>query len=88
MKNYLISISDELSKEIESTMKRWGFVSKNEFFRFTAIDFIRNDARLMPSDEVLEQHTKAIKSVKARQKLTEDTRSWKKNNPHLTADMG
>jgi len=54
-------------KRIDKTIKKWGFESRAEFFRFAAIDFIRNDARLMPSDDILKEHSKAIKSVKARQ---------------------
>lgn len=88
MKKYLISISDELSLEIEKAIKRWGFSSKTEFFRYTAIDFIRNDGRLMPSDETLKEHSKRILQVKARQDVIESTRAWKKENSHITPDMG
>lgn len=69
MPKTIFNVSDELMKQIERVIKKWGFESRAEFFRFTAIDFIRNEARLMPADDVLKNHTKAIKSVKARQML-------------------
>ncbi|MBU0577421.1 ribbon-helix-helix domain-containing protein [Patescibacteria group bacterium] len=67
MPKTIFNISEELMKQIDKTIKKWGFKSRAEFFRFAAIDFIRNDARFMPSDDILKDHTKAIKSVKARQ---------------------
>ncbi|MBU0705893.1 hypothetical protein KJ657_02495 [Patescibacteria group bacterium] len=88
MKKYLISISEELGIEIEKAIKRWGFSSKTEFFRYAAIDFIRNDGRFMPADEMLNEHNKAIIRVKARQGVIESTRAWKKENPYVDSDMG
>lgn len=87
MRNYLISISDELSEQIEDTIQRWGFVSKNEFFRFAAIDFIRNDGRAMPAESTLEGMKKAILSVKGRRETMELISAWKKENPYLSSDM-
>jgi metal-responsive CopG/Arc/MetJ family transcriptional regulator len=69
MPKTIFNISGELLKQIDQTIKKWGFESRAEFFRFAAIDFIRNDARYMPADDILKNHTKAIKSVKARQML-------------------
>lgn len=69
MQKILINVSDELLSKIDDSVKRWGFGSRSEFFRFTAIDFIRNDGRFMPADDVMKKHTKAILSVKARQNL-------------------
>lgn len=34
------SISDELDREIKKFMRRWGFVSKAEFFRFVTIHYL------------------------------------------------
>lgn len=69
MAKTIFNISDELLKQIDKIIEKWGFESRAEFFRFAAIDFIRNDARFMPADDILKKHTKAIKSVKARQML-------------------
>jgi metal-responsive CopG/Arc/MetJ family transcriptional regulator len=69
MPKTIFNISEELIKQIDQTIKKWGFESRAEFFRFAAIDFIRNDARFMPSDDILKDHAKAIRSVKARQMI-------------------
>lgn len=88
MKKFLISVTPELAEEIESTIKRWGFVSKNEFFRFAAIDFIRNDGRAMPADTTLEGLKRAILSVKGRRETMELISAWKKENRYLDQEMG
>ena len=62
----LINVTDELLIKIDEAVKKWGFGSRSEFLRYTAIDFIRNNGRFMPSDDVLKKHSKAILSVKAR----------------------
>lgn len=69
MQKILINVSDELISKIDDSVKKWGFGSRSEFFRFAAIDFIRNDGRLMPADDVINKHTKAILSVKYRQNM-------------------
>lgn len=88
MKKFLISVTPELGEQIEIAIKRWGFSSKNEFFRFAALEFLRHDGRFMPADDTLKAHNKAIMSVKARQNVIESTRAWKKENRFLTSDMG
>ena len=72
MKKVLINVPEELLEKIEESMKKWGFKGKSEFFRYTAIDFIRNEGRFMPADDVLKEHSKAIRSVKSRQYLKRD----------------
>jgi metal-responsive CopG/Arc/MetJ family transcriptional regulator len=69
MPKTIFNISEELMKQIDQTIKKWGFESRAEFFRFAAIDFIRNDARLMPSDDILKDHARAIRSVKVRRMI-------------------
>lgn len=76
MPKVLFDTSEDLMVQINQCIKKWGFTSKAEFFRFAAIDFIRNDARLMPSDDVLEDHAKAIRSVKARKNLDDMEKAW------------
>jgi len=41
-------------------------------------EFLRNDARLMPADETLKEHAKAIRTVKARQDIREHRMAWYK----------
>ena len=69
MQKLLINVSDELIEHIDKAIQKWGFGSRSEFFRFAIIDFIRNDGRFMPADDVMKKHTKAILSVKARQNI-------------------
>lgn len=69
MQKLLINAPEELLIKIDESIKRWGFASRSEFFRFAAIDFIRNDGRFMPADDTLKTHAKAILSVKAGQYL-------------------
>lgn len=76
MSKVLLNIPEDLLKQVDETVKKWGFKSRAEFFRYSVIDFIRNDARLMPADDVLKDHTKAIRSVKVRIPLAEQTRAW------------
>jgi len=44
MPKIIFNVSDELMKQIERVIKKWSFESCAEFFCFTAIDFIRNEA--------------------------------------------
>jgi metal-responsive CopG/Arc/MetJ family transcriptional regulator len=69
MPNTIFNISEELLRQIDQCIKNWCFESRAEFFRFAAIDFIRNDARLLPADDTLKIHSKAILSVKAGKEL-------------------
>jgi len=77
----LFHISDQLADQIEEAIERWGFVNKPEFFRYSAIEFLRNDARLMPADETLKEHAKAIRRVHAHKSIREHRMAWyKKEN--------
>ena len=76
MKRMLFHISENLDLQIEVAIERWGFVNRPEFFRYAAIEFLRNDARLMPADDTLKEHAKAIRGVKARQSIREDRMAW------------
>ncbi len=61
-------IYDDLGHQIDNSMKKWGFNSRAEFFRYLAIDFLRKDAQTLPSEDVLKDYTKAIRSVQAYRK--------------------
>lgn len=78
MKKIVFHISDQLADQIEEAIERWGFINKPEFFRYSAIDFLRHDGRLMPADDTIKEHAKAIRMVKARQSLREGRMSWYK----------
>ena len=70
------SITKPLEEKINKTIKDQGFTSKAEFFRFAAVDFIRNDARFLPADDTLKDHAKAIRSVEARKNLDSIRKTW------------
>lgn len=66
--NFLIS--RELEEKIAVAMKRWGFTTRAEFFRFCAVDFLRSEkAGAMPSDDALHEYSKSIQSVQAAKRL-------------------
>lgn len=78
MKKMVFHISAQLADQIEEAIERWGFVNRPEFFRYSAIEFLRNDARLMPADETIKEHAKAIRTVKARRDIREHRMAWYK----------
>lgn len=59
----IFKISDELTEQIDETVARWGFSTRAEFFRHASIEFLRNDAQAVPTDEILKENTKAITRV-------------------------
>lgn len=83
----LFHISKNLNTQIEDAIERWGFVNKPEFFRYAAIEFLRNDARFMPADEALEVHAKAIRGVRARQSIREHRMAWYQKSKEDEADQ-
>lgn len=86
MKKVVFHISEQLAVQIEEATKRWGFFNNPEFFRYAAIEFLRNDARFMPADEVLEVHAKAIRGVRACKKIREDRMAWYDRKKEKDAD--
>ena len=70
MKRVHFYIYDELASQINKSVNRWGFSSKAEFFRYLAMEFIRNEKSLLTSDEVLKDHTRAINRIKKNQRKT------------------
>ena len=88
MKKMIFTISDPLAKQIDTAIERWGFANRAEFFRHASIDFLRNDGRFMPADDVLYEHKKAMLSVKANRELSKQVAEWNKAHPYLESDMG
>ena len=78
MKKIVFHISAQLADQIEDAIERWGFINRPEFFRYASIEFLRNDARLMPADETMKEHAKAIRTVKARREIREHRMAWYK----------
>lgn len=70
MKRIHFRIYDELFEQINESINRWGFSSQAEFFRYLAMEFIRNEKTLLTSDEVLKNHTRAINSIKRSRRKT------------------
>ncbi|MDH5596870.1 MAG: ribbon-helix-helix domain-containing protein [Candidatus Peregrinibacteria bacterium] len=60
-------IYDELGKLINDMVKKYGFASRADFFRYLAIDFIRREGDRIPTDDILKEHTKAMRAIKAGQ---------------------
>lgn len=66
MPNFNIRLSKGLSKNIDQAIEAWGFGSRAEFFRYLAIDFLRNDVHAMPMKSDLKDYTKAIQQMSAK----------------------
>jgi metal-responsive CopG/Arc/MetJ family transcriptional regulator len=76
MKTVHFSVNENLLDRIDEAIERWGFHSRSEFFRFAAIDFLKNDNEKMPTDDSLRDHSKVMRGVKASKQLAE-ARKWK-----------
>lgn len=70
MKRIHFRIYDELAGQINEAIIRWGFNSQSEFFRYLAMEFIRNERKLKTTDDTLKDHTKAIRMIKNGQRKT------------------
>ena len=70
MKRIHFKVYDELAEQISEAVNRWGFNSQSEFFRYLAMEFIRNEKRLLTTDDTLKDHSKAIRLIKISQRKT------------------
>lgn len=70
MKRVHFFIYDELAEQINEAINRWGFNSQSEFFRYLAMEFIRNEKKLVTTDDTLKDHSKAIRMIKTSQRKT------------------
>lgn len=70
MKRIHFRIYDELAEQINEAVTKWGFQSQAEFFRYLAMDFLRNEKQLRTTDDVLKDHSKAIRMIKNTQRKT------------------
>jgi hypothetical protein len=70
MKRIHFRIYDELAEQINESVSRWGFHSHAEFFRYLAMEFIRNEKKLVTTDDTLKDHSKAIRMIKTGQRKT------------------
>lgn len=87
MKKMIFNVSDLLADQINAAVEKWGFANRAEFFRHASIEFLRNDGRLMPADETLHEHQKAMLCVKANREKNKELVEWNKAHPYLTSDM-
>lgn len=70
MKRIHFKVYDELAEQINEAVNHWGFNSQSEFFRYLAMDFIRNEKKLLTTDDTLKDHAKAIRTIKSGQRKT------------------
>jgi len=68
MAKIIFSVYDEFVRHIDEAVHEWGFKSRSEFFRFTALDFILHNKGMIPPKEVLEDYTKSVRQVQARRR--------------------
>jgi len=86
MKKLLISIPESLLENIDEAIQQWGFANRTEFFRFTALDFLRDKAQTMPSEKTLKEHTRAIKMVKSTQENAKLEQEWINTHRYLNKE--
>jgi len=60
-------IYDQLGDQIDVAIKKWGYLSRAEFFRTLAIDFLQKQASLLPPEDVIRNYTKAVERVRLSQ---------------------
>lgn len=70
MKRIHFRVYDELAIQINEAIIRWGFSNQAEFFRYLAMEFIRNEKKLLTADDTLKDHAKAIRMIKDNQHKT------------------
>lgn len=68
MKRVHFFIYDELAEQINTAINHWGFNSQSEFFRYLAMEFIRNEKKLTTTDDTLKNHASAIRMIKNSQR--------------------
>lgn len=87
MQKIIFQLPQTLVERMDEAIAKWGFLSRSEFLRFTAIDFLRKDGQLMPADIILKEHSRAIRSVKTNKDLAEIRKEWyrptKETKPQL-----
>ena len=76
MQKIIFQLPNPLIEKIDKAIEKWGFLSRSEFLRFAAIDFLRKDGKLMPADDILKEHSRAIRSVKTNKDLAEMRKEW------------
>jgi metal-responsive CopG/Arc/MetJ family transcriptional regulator len=57
-------IYDQLGDQIDAAIEKWGYLSRAEFFRTLAIDFLQKQASLLPPEDVIKNYTKAVERVR------------------------
>jgi metal-responsive CopG/Arc/MetJ family transcriptional regulator len=63
MKRITFHVYDPFLRHIDEAVKVWGFQSRSDFFRYTALDFILKYKHMLPPKEVLEDYTKTVRQV-------------------------
>lgn len=76
MQKIIFQLPNPLVEKIDKAVEKWGFLSRSEFLRFAAINFLRTDGQCMPTDDILKEHSRAIRSVKAGKDLAEMRKDW------------
>lgn len=65
MTRITFNVYDMLARHIDDAVKEWGFQSRADFFRYTALDFILRYKSLIPPQQVLEDYSKTIRQVQS-----------------------
>ena len=55
---------DILARHIDDVVHEWGFQSRSDFFRFTALDFFMINRRMIPPKKVIEDYAKTVSQVR------------------------
>lgn len=73
MTRITFNVYSMLAAHIDDAVKEWGFQSRADFFRYTALDFILRYKNMIPPQKALEDFAKTVRQVQfSRQRSVTD----------------
>jgi len=70
MKRITFHVYETLGHHIDEAVREWGFLSRADFFRFAALDFILRYKGMVPPKKVMEDFSKTIQDMQARRRAS------------------
>ena len=70
MTRITFNVYDMFERHIDEAVHEWGFLSRADFFRFTALDFILRYKGMIPPREVVENYAKTVSQVRSQRRAS------------------
>lgn len=64
-------VNDELLKKIDAACEQWGIRTRAAFFRYAAVDFLREHLNQLPSKFEINRMHQAVNRITAHRELAE-----------------